>query len=247
MGPGLRDALMDWEMDAVVAHELAHEDLKLECQDEPNTACEITVDFHATRWVGYEAAISAMRVASRDASSRARAGFARRIAALERLRLAVKRPERGIVSEPLTAAAADIARRAGLPYRPTVYLMPFWESRGIVNATSGLAGDRIAIRVSPILADEMYGDGIRAMLAHELAHPRNACKPDPVTLEYATREEEIACEHAADALSARWVGRTAALQGLLQLTAIGWDWRFTTDTSVLTERIRLLHDRTDIP
>jgi len=207
----------------------------------------MAVDFHAARWVGYDASIGAMRTAMRTASPKARRNFLRRIAGLERLKEEVPHVEPGIPDAQLTVVARDIAAHAGLPYEPTVYRMPFWESRGIVNATAGRRGNRIAIRVSPILALEMYGDSIRAMLAHELAHPQNACMPDPATLQYRTREEEVACEHAADALSARWVGRTAALQGLIQLMYTGWDWRYTTDTSVLMERIRRLHDRTDIP
>lgn len=247
IGPALLDALSDTELDGIVAHELAHEDLGLECDTEPNLDCELAVDFHATRWVGYDATLSAMRTAARTASPRARRSFRRRIAGLERLRKDIPRSEEGIPDARLTALAGDIAARAGLPYEPIVYSMPLWKSRGVVNTTAQRRGNRLTIRVSPILTEEMYDGGIRAMLAHELAHPQHACAPDPVTLEYASRGGEVACEHAADALSARWVGRKAALQGLLQLTAIGWDWRYTTDVSVLVERIRLLHDRTDIP
>jgi len=239
----------------LVAHEVAHETLDRACREAPErdekTACESLVDAAAARLAGADALRAALdeyhrltvRLAATNLSRARTELIGTRRGLLDAGNDAVPAP----VDEELTAVARGIARDAGLPYEVTVHVPPLWEGRGIVNATTVLRGNRVFIRVSPILAREMDTAGIRAMLAHELAHPQNACGPDPVTLAYASRDTETACEHAADALSARWVGRTTALRGLLQLTAIGWDWRFTTDASHLVLRVRLLHERTDIP
>lgn len=239
----------------LVAHEIAHEQLERTCREhilpDVRTACEAVVDAAAARLAGTDAVRAAMEEYHKLTVRLAAANLERSREELLGVRRTLLEATDDAVPAPvdptLTEVAREIARSAGLPYEPTVHVPPLWEGRGIVNVTAGRRGNRIAIRVSPILAREMYGDGIRAMLAHELAHPQNVCKPDPETLKYPTYAEEIACEHAADALSARWVGRTAVLQGLLQLTDSSWDWRYTTDVSTLMERIRLMHDRTDIP
>ncbi len=151
--------------------------------------------------------------------------------------------EPAVVDDALTEVAAAMAREAGLPHKVVVLTPPSWQRRGIVNASTNIVRDtHIIIRVSPILVDELSAVELRGLLAHEVAHLRAGCGP-----KFRTPAEALACEHKADALSARWVGRTTALRTLCHVMAISFDWRFKTDASDTIERIRLLHNRTDIP
>lgn len=145
-------------------------------------------------------------------------------------------------SQQLAGQAAGIARAAGLSdIIIVVTVPPRWYKRGIVDAQTNVRGQVVDITVSPILLEDMDADGIRGMLAHELAHTRLSCGPH-----YRSEREHLACEIEADALAARWVGKRTVLRSLCQLIASGWAWRYNTNAMPMYERIRRLHDR-DIP
>jgi predicted Zn-dependent protease len=147
------------------------------------------------------------------------------------------------IDDALTARANAQAVSYGLQYRVIVAVPPSWRDRGIVNAKTHVRGNVLAITISPILLEEMDAEGLTGMFAHELAHPRSTCG----LRNYRSWSEEVVCEHAADVQAARWVGKRAVLRGLCQVMASGWNWRYNTDVSPLIERIRLLHNRKDIP
>ncbi|MCC6404900.1 MAG: hypothetical protein IT405_00750 [Candidatus Yanofskybacteria bacterium] len=142
----------------------------------------------------------------------------------------------------LTERVQAQARSYGLEYRVVVAVAPAWRARGIVDTRTRVRDNIVAIIVSPILLEEMDREALEGMFAHELAHPQRACGLG----QYATLADEIACEHPADVQAAKWVGRRAVLRGLCQLRAISWDWRYSTDATGTNERIKRLHERTDI-
>ncbi|MCC6934753.1 MAG: hypothetical protein IT406_03660 [Candidatus Yanofskybacteria bacterium] len=142
----------------------------------------------------------------------------------------------------LTERVQAQARSYGLEYRVVVAVVPSWKAQGKVQVETRFRGGIVAILVSPILYEEMDGGAFRAMFAHELAHTLRPCGLRP----YTSIAEHNACEHAADAQAAAWVGKREVLRGLCQVRAIGWDWRYNTDATPMNERIRLLHNRTDI-
>ncbi len=142
----------------------------------------------------------------------------------------------------LAARAQRLANRVDINKYVVVSVPPLWRELGFVQAKTNIRGRIIAITVSPILLEDMDEDGEDAMFAHELAHTLRPCGYYP----YATAEDELECEHAADAQSARWVGKRTALRGLCQLLASSWSRRYCTDCSMLIARIKLLHERRDI-
>lgn len=151
-----------------------------------------------------------------------------------------------LVTEPdpaLTERARVIASAAGLSHEVTVFVYEPWREARRVDARTRVLGNHVTVYISPILADEMDNDGMTGLLAHELAHVGTTCGRDG---RYPDDDAAVACESRADARAAGWVGRTTAIRGLCQVMAIAWDWRYTTDGTVLTRRIRLLHDRRDI-
>lgn len=147
------------------------------------------------------------------------------------------------ISDELTSVANDIIFQQGLPYAAVVLIPEKWRDDGVVTAATYVRGNGIEILVSPLMIEDMDAEGLRAVLAHELAHTQIPCNPDPLSNE----AESVACEHRVDALSAKWVGKKASLRALCQVMASVWYWRYMTDVWPLIERIRLLHNRTDVP
>ncbi|HUO75435.1 MAG TPA: hypothetical protein VMU12_00750 [Candidatus Paceibacterota bacterium] len=134
------------------------------------------------------------------------------------------------------------ARAVGITANIIVRVPPSWQERGYVNAKTNVRDDVIVITVSPILLDDLDADAQNAMFAHELAHSQNECGPF-----YANDAERDACEHAADALAATWVGRQSMIRSLCQLMASSWRWKYSADFAAMIGRIKYLHERTDIP
>jgi len=142
----------------------------------------------------------------------------------------------------LTEVANEIAEEANLPYHAVVFIHEPWRAEGVVNAETNRKENLIVIAVSPLLAEDLDADAVRAMLAHEIAHYQNSCGP-----KYASLAEAIACEKRADARSVTWVGKRAVLRGLCQLIASSWRWRYVTDVSDLIERIAYIHQLPEGP
>ena len=150
----------------------------------------------------------------------------------------------------LTARARAIAERAGLPVTGiAVYVWDPWRGEYRVDAQTWVAAGYVSIFISPLILDDADKDGVDGLLAHELAHFGTKCGRGRADGKdrYRNDDELVACESKADARAASWVGRRTVIRGLCQLMAISWYWKFTTDGTVLTRRIRLLHDRKDIP
>lgn len=145
----------------------------------------------------------------------------------------------------LTIRALSIAAIAGLPVSGiSVYTWEPWAAEGVVDVRSWFAAGHVTIMVSPLLLEGSDEDGLDALLAHELAHFGTTCGRGGM---YRNDDELFACESAADTRAATWVGRRTVIRGLCQLMAISWYWKYTTDSTILYRRIRLLHDRKDIP
>ncbi|HXK36625.1 MAG TPA: M48 family metalloprotease [Candidatus Paceibacterota bacterium] len=147
-----------------------------------------------------------------------------------------------VADQGLTETANEIIRHAGLRYAAVVFVFEPWREQGIVNAWSWRRQDTLIIGVSPILVDDLETDGIRAMLAHEVAHWQLTCGP-----KYRSFAEALDCEQRADALSIRWVGKRTVLRGLCQLIASTWSWRYATDVSDLIIRIKNVHEIAEGP
>jgi hypothetical protein len=148
-----------------------------------------------------------------------------------------------VVADPaLSENANEIAQQAGLRYRAVVFVFEPWRDQGVVNAWSWRREGILVIGVSPILVDDLDADGMRAMLAHELAHTQLSCGP-----KYRSFAEALACEQRADTLSMRWVGKRTVLRGLCQLIASTWSWRYATDVSDVIARIKHMHEVAEGP
>lgn len=118
----------------------------------------------------------------------------------------------------------------------TIVVYQPWAQQGIVNAASYSFPGRTVILISPLLVEDLYGEGVPGVLAHELAHTYIRCDPKllgPRALQ--------SCEMRTDALAASWVGRRTVRIGLCQLLFSAWNRRAVTDVSDLMERIHALH------
>ncbi len=148
----------------------------------------------------------------------------------------------GPKNEHLTVIAQEIADAQKMSYTVTVFTPERWRNDSVVNAKIYLEDKYVTIYVSPLLAEGMDSEAIRALLAHELGHLQSDCGPN-----YASEGDQLECEGRADAFSARAVSRRAAIKGLCQMISIGWEYRDLTDATDLYARIKKLHYRTDIP
>lgn len=145
----------------------------------------------------------------------------------------------------LNLIANTIVRQQHLPYRVQVVTPENWRTTYYVNATSYISDDlsEVIIGIGPLLAEDLDAEGLRGLIAHELAHTKTLCGWTPLGEKPSAGDdaEYMACEHRTDVLAAQWVGYRAVFRSLCQTRASSWYWRYVTDASELNERIRLLH------